>query len=389
MSSAVYEKILSGFCKELSATFPEISSQSDRALSTTPAQFLNSWANDLHILRDRNRDQLFSQRKGLLVGTVRLTPELFAEASEATVSAIWKYLRTLLLESAKIEKIDSLHASHPAASGILFEILTEEKLGFGVSGSGSGSGSSDDVNYEKLKQMMDDFKPLLDKLKGMMSQFLSGDSDFQLDLSGLTAGFLNLSGFALPKIPAHLLSGHIANLAKDLMKQFQPSDFGIDPSIMECEDVDEIVEKLSELFKNDTSAILAGVRRLTEKVKNKIMSGSVRQAELVAEAKEFVAIFQENPLVQECMVKAKAYFSDGAGKDIDVSSILDKFGLKGLGGIQGITEMIQTFLNGATASSSSNSGAPSDRRRAVQERLRKKLAKKNEDKDKAKATGQR
>jgi len=388
MSSAVYEKLLSDFCKELSATFPEIASLADRAVSTTPAQFLKSWANDLHILRDRNRDQLFSQRKGLLLGSVSLTPELFAEASEATVSAIWKYLRTLLLESAKIETIDSLSA---AASGILFEILTEEKLGSGFSGVSGFPGfagsadASDNMNYEKVKQMMEDCKPLLDKLKDMLTKFLSGDSDFQLDLSGLPQEFLNLSGFALPKIPSHLLSGHIANLAKDLMKQFQPSDFGIDPSIMECEDVDEIVEKLGELFSKDTSAILAGVRRLTEKVKNKIMNGSVRQAELVAEAKEFVAIFQENPLIQECIEKAKTYFAEGAGKEIDISAILDKFGLKGLGGIQGIVDMIQTFLNGATASSSSNSGAPSDRRRAVQERLRKKLAKKNE----GKATGSR
>lgn len=388
MSSAVYEKLVSGFCKELSATFPEIASLADRAVSTTPAQFLKSWANDLHILRDRNRDQLFSQRKGLLLGSVSLTPELFAEASEATVSAIWKYLRTLLLESAKIETIDSLSA---AASGILFEILTEEKLGSGFSGFSDFSGfagstdASGNMNYEKVKQMMEDCKPLLDKLKDMLTKFLSGDSDFQLDLSGLPQEFLNLSGFALPKIPSHLLSGHIANLAKDLMKQFQPSDFGIDPSIMECEDVDEIVEKLGELFSKDTSAILAGVRRLTEKVKNKIMNGSVRQAELVAEAKEFVAIFQENPLIQECIEKAKTYFAEGAGKEIDISAILDKFGLKGLGGIQGIVDMIQTFLNGATASSSSNSGAPSDRRRAVQERLRKKLAKKNE----GKATGSR
>jgi hypothetical protein len=373
MSVSTYDKLLLAFSKEISATFPELSSQSDRAVSTTPAQFLDSWIKDLHILRDRNNELLFSQRKGLLIDTLCMTPELFAESSEATVSAIWKYLRTLLLESAKIVKLDSLDFS---ASKIVFEILADEKIGANDS---KGMPDMGDMNFDKIKQIMDDFKPFIDKLKDMVTQFLSGDSDFNLDLSGLSGlsnNILNLSGFTLPNIPKHLLSGHIANLAKDLMKQFQPSDFGIDPSILECEDVDEIVEKLGDLFKNDTSAILAGVKRLTEKIKNKIMNGSVRQAELIAEAKEFVALFQANPIIQECIEKVKAYFSEGPGKDVDFSTILDKFGLKGLGGFQGISEMIQSFLSGGISGASSN--APSDRRRAVQERLRKKLAKKNE-----------
>ena len=348
-----YEKLVIAFCKELTATFPELSSQTDRAVSTTPAQFLESWTKDLHILRDRNAEDLFAKRKGVLIGPVCMTSELFAEASDATVAAIWKYLRTILLESVKIVKMDSLDVS---VSKIVLEILTEEKL---------GSFDTNDMNFDKLKEIMEEFKPFIDTLKDMLTKFLNGDS----------TDSLNLSGMALPTIPKHLLSGHIANLAKDLMKQFSPADFGIDPSILECEDVDEMMEKLGDIFSKDTSAILTGLRRLTEKIKNKIMSGSVKQAELVAEAKEFVALFQENPFVQECMEKGKAYFSEGAGKDMDFSKLLEKFGLKGVGGLQGLAEMIQGFL-GSGGGDKPGGGAPSDRRRAVQERLRKKLAKK-------------
>ena len=373
MSSAVYDKLLTAFITELSATFPEFSTQLDRALSITPAQFIESWKKDLHILRDRNIALLLSERKGSLIGNVNLTSELFAELSDATVAAIWKYLRTILLESVKIVKLDSMDA---AASQIIFGILAEEKLG--------SPDISDLSGYDKIKQLMNDFKPFIDKLKDMLSQFLNGDSSF--DLSGLTgmAGFaelaemvgmspdfLNLSG--LPTIPQHLLSGHIANLAKDLMKQFQPSDFGIDPSITECEDIEEIMQKLGDYIQNDTSSILAGARKLAEKIKNKILNGSVKQAELIAEAKEFMNIIQGNPLIQECILKGKAFFSEGAGKDIDLSTILNKFGLNGFGDI---TEMIQTFMNGF--GTGAGASAPTDRRRAVQDRLRKKLAKKNE-----------
>ena len=369
MSSVLYDKLLVSFCKELSATFPELSSQIDRAVSITPAQFLNSWVKDLHILRDRNNTQLFSSRNGLLIGAVKMTPELLAETSDKTVSAIWKYLRMILVESVKIVKLDSLDNS---ASQIVFEILTEDKLG-------SAGADPSGMSYDRLKQIMDDFKPFIDKLKDMVSQFLNGDSDWNFDLSGLSADFLNLSGASLPTIPKHLLSGHIANLAKDLMKQFSAEDFGIDSSIMECEDVDEIMEKIMEIIKGDTSAILAGVRKLTEKIKNKVLNGSVRQAELIAEAKEFVALFQENPIIKECTQKVQSYFSEGAGKDMDFSDILDKFGLKGYGGINGIMEMIKSVMSGGgMGMGMGNSGAPSDRRRAVQERLRKKLAKKNE-----------
>ena len=368
MSSVLYDKLVTAFCKELSATFPELSSQIDRAVSITPAQFLASWIKDLHILRDRNNAQLFSSRNGLLIGTVKMTPELFAETSDKTVAVIWKYLRMILIEAVKIVKLDSLDNS---ASQIVFEILTEDKLSSAEASDPSG------MSYDRLKQIMDDFKPFIDKLKDMVSQFLNGDSGWNFDLSGFSAEFLNLSGASLPTIPKHLLSGHIANLAKDLMKQFSVADFGIDPSIMECEDVDEIMEKIIEIVKGDTSAILAGMRKLTEKIKNKVLNGSVRQAELIAEAKEFVALFQENPIIKECTQKIQAYFSDGAGKDMDFSDILDKFGLKGYGGINGIMEMVKSVLSGG-GMGLGNSGAPSDRRRAVQERLRKKLAKKNE-----------
>ena len=362
----MYEKLLISFCKELSATFPELSAQADRALSITPAQFLASWRKDLHILRDRTTKILFTNRKGLLLGDVCVTPEMFGEASESTISAIWKYLRTILIESVKIVKMDTMDVS---SSQIVLEILTEEKLGSGSSAEGKGK----DATFEKLQQLMEDFKPFIDMLKEMLSKFL-GDSDMAFDISGLAASFSSISGVSLPTIPKHLLSGHIASLAKDLMKHFQPSDFGIDPSILECEDVDEIVQKLTDLFMNDTPALVSGMRNLAEKIKVKIMGGSVRQAEIVAEAKEFVALFRANPFVQECVEKVTKYFKEGAGKDMDISDILEKFGAKGLGGISGISDMIQTFLNSGSGSSGS---APSDRRRAVQERLRKKLAKKN------------
>jgi hypothetical protein len=62
----------------------------------------------------------------------------------------------------------------------------------------------------------------------------------------------------------------------------------------------------------------------------------------VAEAQEFIEMFKEHPMFKEIMEKVNGFM--GAG---------------------GIAEMF---------GSSANAGAPSERRRVVQERLRKKMA---------------
>ena len=172
---------------------------------------------------------------------------------------------------------------------------------------------------------MDQLKPLLEKLKGLVGGFM--------DTSG--------SDSPMPEIPERLRNGRIAKLAEDMAKQFDPADFGIDPAVLKGEDIGEIMKRLAELYQKDPTLIMAGAKRVAEKIKKQILGGSLKKEDLIAEAQEYMDLFKEHPLFKDILGKVEGFMGGG-----------------------GLAEM---FGGGG-------SGEPSERRRAVQERLRKKLA---------------
>jgi hypothetical protein len=283
---ASFSTTLASFCDELKQTFPELEQQISRAVTLGPDQYFASWAKNLPILLARDADALFAERKGFIIGSVRLTPALWAEISENTRAAIWKYLRTLVLESAM--GLSDLSAE---TMQTLMEIIVTEKSG--------GSMES-----------------MMDKLKEMMGA--------------------DLSGMAMPEIPERLRNGRIAKLAEEMAKQFDPAEFGIDPALLSGDNVEEILKRLMDIYKRDPTMLVNGARRVAEKIKKQIQGGSLNRDDLIAEAQEYVALFKNHPM-------AKGFLNQ--------SGLAEMF--SGLGGSE---------------------TTPSERRRTVQERLRKKLA---------------
>lgn len=313
---ASFAATLSAFCDELRATFPELSENVSRAAALTPEQYLRYWKTHLPILLARDADALLGERKGFILGIVRLTPALWSEISEGTQTAIWRYLRTLTLEAAMETSLEGLEGE---VLEQLNAILMAERLE-------KGGAEADAAASEMFEEGMSHLKPLMEKLKGMMGGFM--------DISGL-------ADIKMPEIPEHLRNGRIAKLAEEMAKQFKPEEFGIDPALLQGDNVEEILKRLADLYQRDPTALIAGAKRVAEKIKTRILGGSLNREELVAEAEEFVKLFKEHPLFKEAIGKFQ--------------------GLVGEGGLASM------FGGGASE------GAPSERRRAVQERLRKKL----------------
>jgi len=218
--------------------------------------------------------------------------------SSTTHAAIWKHLRTILLE-AVVET--GISAFKDEEKTVLVQIMMEEKIG------------GNDL-FEHLK-------PLLDRLKDFMPR-------------------MDVSGSIFSEIPERLRNGKIAKLAEELTKQFDPSDFGIDPSLLTGDSIENIITQLSEMFQKDPTKLMAGAKKMAEKIKRKIMDGSIDRNQLINEAKEFMTLFQENPLFKETLGKVESMLGPG-----------------------GLSSMF-----GGEAS------MPSERRTTVQDRLRKKLA---------------
>lgn len=307
---------LASFCAELRGTFPELEAVISRATTLTAERFWAAWKGNLHILLDRDFDALQAERRGLLIGAVQMTPALWADISEATQRAIWKYLRTLALEAAMTVSLEGVDTD---TQQLLMNIMTAEKLE-------AGGAEADAEAKEMFENAMPHLQPLMDKLKGLMG------------------GFIDLSGMAdvpLPEIPERLRNGRIAKLAEEMAKQFNPAEFGIDPALLEGDNVEDILRRLAEMYQRDPSMLIGGAKRVADKIRKQILGGSLDREALVAEAQEFIALFKEHPLFKEAIAKFQTFA-----------------GAEGLAGMFG---------------GSGGGGTESERRRVVQERLRKKL----------------
>lgn len=320
--SSPFATTLSAFCEELKQTFPELTGAITRVESATPVQYWKMWRANLDILVSCDVAALFSERKGLLIGVVQLTPALWAEISANTREALWRYLRTLILEAAMETNLESIETADMQK---LIDIMNAER--------------QDPASI--LEDTMNNLKPLLERMKGLIGS--AGPFSFA-DMSGMS--FADMSGMSFPEIPERLRTGRIAKLAEEMAKQFDPSDFGIDPALFAGDNVEKILMGLAEMYQRDPTKLIAGAQRVAEKIKKQILGGSLNREELLAEAHEFIAIFKDHPMFKE---------------------MADKF--SGVMGPGGLAEMF-----GSVAGSGA---APSERRRAVQERLRKKLAEKN------------
>jgi len=306
----------------------------------SPAHYWRSWQANLTILAERNETALFAERRGILVAPLALTPTLWGEVSETTHEAIWRYLRTLLLE-ALLEGCADATAITAEKAIILTTILQEERAEELDSGRDSESESETDVSEGVAA------------VEAVREQILSGMSGLKERLQNLlqTAKSIDGSGGAdmppLPEIPERLRNGKIAKLAHDMMKHFKPEEFGIDPAMLEAagDNLEGVLKHMAELYQRDPTVLIAGAKRMAERIQRQVMGGSIKQEELIAEAQEFVALFKDHPMFKEAIAKFQEMVGEGGLGEL----------LGGLGG-------------GSTA------GAPSERLRAVQERLRKKMA---------------
>ena len=303
-----FSSTLQAFCNELRGTFPELAGPIDRAVITTPALFWKSWSANLPILVERDAEALQKERRGFLLGAVRVPENLWKEISEPTQKAIWKYLRTLLLETSM--ELPQAEMTSEQAQNVL-DILTQERL---------ESGDHDDAR-EIMEESLKHMNPLLERLKGMLGG--------AFDLSG---------GFTMPEIPERLRNGKIARLAEELSNQFNPADFGIDPTMLEGENVEDVLQRLMGLYKSNPELLMSGAKRVADRIKKQVLSGTIKQEDLMAEAKEYIQLFKDHPQFKEAFEKFETLF----GQD-------------------GVASMMNQ-----------NPGAPSERLRAAQERLRRK-----------------
>jgi hypothetical protein len=137
---------------------------------------------------------------------------------------------------------------------------------------------------EKLNSA--DFKSLSEKLMGMFS-----------------------SG-SFSHIPERLMKGQIAKLAEELVREFRPEDFGLDPTELAAagDNPSRAFEMLSTIYTRNPDLLQNAMKRIARRLQEKVQRGELRPAELAAEAEELIKEFTENPAMKELMESFKSMF---------------------------------------------------------------------------------
>jgi hypothetical protein len=249
------------FLEDLKGTFPEFIAALTLAgsLPDSLTRFVEVW--HTHTMSVAAKDGSIFGRAGIeLVPGFVMTSTLWSELSDNTHNAIWKYLSTLLLLAAS-SGTESLWD----VSG--FQTSMEEMMKHLKDGGESGAFSS---MFEQLGKMAETF--------GIK------------DLSGAIPGF---------KIPEKLFKGHIARIVEELVKEFNPEDFGITEEMMSSKDPKTIFTNLQDIFTKKPDLLMSAGQKIAKKLQAKFASGSIKREEIIAEVEELMKEFSDNDQFSE------------------------------------------------------------------------------------------
>jgi hypothetical protein len=247
------------FAKELLATFPEQAVAIHAAISLSPSARLEQFQAHVRTADTSSNDI----NPGTLLPGVILTDSVWATLSTPNRGVIWDYIR-LLSMTCFLE-------------------------GFGTGGS-EGSAAP-----PWMEGVMGDLKTKLGSLdfEGLFKKFtgIFGDSSSAgADASGSS------SPFSFPKLPEKFLKGQLAKLAEEIVKDIKPEDLGLSPEMMAaCEtSPSRAFELLIQVFTKNPGIIQATIKKIGNRLQQKVQSGAIRPQDIVKEAEELMKEFAGN-----------------------------------------------------------------------------------------------
>jgi hypothetical protein len=330
--------IVTQFTNELSLSYPELGPAVTKYLKKKDS-CLDVFGTLVPSLKEAvasRNDDFFLKSKGdgpeVLPG-IHFSAKLWKESSKETRIVFWDYLASLiLLFNLNLKMSSSATASSPASAS-------------------ASDGNEEMPDFTAMIDEMtkgfksEEFKKIFENLKTTFDKFvdLSGNVP-PTDASGSSAPD-GAGDFKFPNLPESLQNGQIAKIAAELAGEFTPADLGIDAELMEKMNPIQIFEHLQFVYTNNPDLLTGAMKRVAKKIENKFASGSLKRETLMAEAKELMEHFTDNPAFKEMFQTFGTMFTNPA----------------------------EMFGGGSTGSSS-------DRLQKARERLRKKT----EDKKKGK-----
>lgn len=259
---SVFQSKYNEFADDLLSSFPELAEQIAAAKAIVAAERLSRFQADVLPTAGPGRDS--AANPGTVLPGVTITDALWTELSDRSRSAIQEYL-TLLSVCC----------------------LFDTNGGAGIDAA-FGEGMDGFLNSWKDRMSSVDFNGLAEKMAGLFGGAKDG----------------------IPKLPERFLKGHLAKLAEELVKDFNPADFGLDEeTIKACErDPGQAFGMLMKIYTSNPGAITGTIAKIGKRLQAKIQSGAIRPQEIAAEAEELMKTFSDNPAFVEMMESFRSVF---------------------------------------------------------------------------------
>ena len=326
-STSVFETKYNEFVEDVLGALPEYTAQIQAAKALDHKTRLARFQEEVKVTNTlAGSTEDVQTNPGTILPGVKLTDAVWATLSENTKKAIWEHVR-------------------------IVSICCFMEAGFG--GDSKPAWMDDAMKDMKEKLESTDFQDIIKKFMkfftldpsdatGTNSKSDQKESNGMPDLKGL---FEN--GF--PKLPERFLKGHLARLAQEIVREIKPDDLGITPEMLKaCEkDPSRAFNILISTFSDNPGIIQKTIARIGNRLQKMVQSGSIRPDDIAREAEELMKEFAGNSSFVDMMKGVK---SACGMDDVDVARAAGKDG--------------------------------SARLSVARDRLRKKLAKKQQMKDK-------
>jgi hypothetical protein len=293
MSSQNLRSIIIDFTNDLTKVFPEYAFLWEKWLTADDAEYEKLNQHFMAVFPERFFDimnsnmEIFSAESD---ANVMFLPDvdfklLFncAGVSEGTKTSMWKYLQLLLFTVLG----DMKDATNFGETLNMFESMDENDL------------------QEKMKETMEglgDFFKGLDSNEGVNEE-PSNEEPSNEETSDESSGFKFPKGFNVPKgfklpkpeiIQEHmkiLMEGKLGKLAKELTEEFTGD---LKDVFDETDDTkDKSMKDIMAQLMKDPKKIMGIMKKITDKLQNKMQSGDISQDELMKEVASLVEKFKE------------------------------------------------------------------------------------------------
>jgi len=148
------------------------------------------------------------------------------------------------------------------------------------------------------------------------------DKMSEVDFSGLSEKIAelmkNLGPDKLPKMPERLLTGHLAKLVEELVREFKPEDFGLTAEELAACDKDPAssFKLITDVYTKNPGVLQNAIKRIAKRLQTMIQNGQLRPEQIAAEAEELMKDFSGDGAFADLLKNFSTMFG---AKDLNVS----------------------------------------------------------------------